>query len=50
MLKPHEILFIITGSMILVSLPWLDGFGFYIWITGLITYFVGLLFFLKNIK
>jgi len=44
-LKISGILFILAGTGILLSLFWLDGVGFSVWLLAKALYFVGIVFF-----
>ncbi len=48
-LKVSEILFMLSGLAMLVSLPWISGSGFSLWLFAKIAYFTGVIFFIANI-
>ncbi len=48
-LKIFEALFLLSGLAMLVSLPWISGFGFNLWIFAKVAYFTGIVFFIADV-
>jgi len=46
-MKTYEILLLAAALGMLVSLPWIAGFGLFVWLLAKLVYFIGLAFFLK---
>jgi len=47
-LKISEIFFFLVGLGILISLPWIDTWGLWIWVGVKFVYFIGILLFIFN--
>ena len=47
-LRISEILFLLVGIGILLSLPWLDSWGLWVWLGVKFMYFVGVSLFIFN--
>lgn len=48
-LKPYEILFLIAGLGILISLPWIETGGLNIWLIAKLAYALGIVFFIIDL-
>jgi len=48
-LKVFEICFLLSGLVMLASLPWINGFGFNLWLFAKIAYFTGIVFFISDV-
>jgi hypothetical protein len=44
-MKPHEIFFVLSGLFILSFVYWIEGAGYYPWISAKFLYFTGIVFF-----
>ena len=47
-LKISEILFLLVGTGMLISLPWIDAWGLWIWVGVKFVYFIGIFLFTFN--
>lgn len=48
-LKISEVFFLFSGIAMLVSLPWISGLGFNLWLLAKVAYFMGIIFFVANL-
>ncbi len=48
-LKISEVFFLLSGLMILASLPWISGSGFNLWLFAKVAYFTGIVFFITDV-
>ncbi len=48
-LKIYEVSFLLSGLAILISLPWIGGSGYNLWIFAKIAYFIGVVFFISDV-
>ena len=47
-LRISEILFLLVGVGMLLSLPWLDSWGLWVWVGAKFVYFIGVFLFIFN--
>ncbi len=48
-LKIFEVCFLLSGLAMFVSLPWISGLGFNLWLFAKIAYFTGIVFFVVDV-
>ena len=46
--RVSEVLFLFAGIGLLISLPWLDSWGLWVWFLAKVAYFSGLVFLLSR--
>ncbi len=47
--KISEVFFLLSGLALLISLPWISGSGFNLWIFAKVAYFTGIGFFIADV-